>query len=58
MNKLKALAGKVFTNEVYTVSLITIGVPAIFYIYLDWKAALTSFVLVQITLGIVRERAD
>jgi hypothetical protein len=56
LNRLKALAGKVLTNEVYTLLLITVGVPYVTYIWFGAKAAVTVFVLTQITLGIIRER--
>lgn len=54
--KLQAIKIKNSLNELYTLALITVGLPAIFYIYIDWKAALTVFVVTQIALGIVRER--
>ncbi len=51
--KLKAQAGKL--NELWTVVLIFFGLPAVFYVYFDWKAALAVFVISQIVLGFVRE---
>lgn len=57
-HRLKAQAGNVIgnLNELYVLALITIGLPAIFYIYFDWRAALTVFILTQIPLGLLRER--
>lgn len=55
-HKIRALAGKLLTNENYTLALLTLGVPAIFYIYVDWRSAFAVFVLSQAALGIIRER--
>jgi len=50
---IKAQAGKLKDNitELYTLLLIVVGLPAVAYIYIDWKLALTVFILVQIALG-------
>jgi hypothetical protein len=50
---LKAQAGKLRENwtEAYTFLLIAVGLPAVAYVYLDWRAALTAFVIPQIVIG-------
>ena len=49
MNSIKALAGKIQSSfvEGYTFFLIVIGLSTVAYIYLDWKAALTTFIVTQ-----------
>lgn len=55
---LKAQVGKLVANlnEIYTVTLISLGIPGLFWLYIDWRAALASFIVLQIALGIVRAR--
>jgi hypothetical protein len=52
MNSIKALAGHIKESfvEGYTLLLVAVGLPAIAYIYIDWRAALAVFVLSQIGL--------
>lgn len=52
---LKAQAGVIKANftEWYTLLLLIIGVPAIVYIYFDWKAALATSIVIQATLGVL-----
>jgi hypothetical protein len=56
LERLKAQAGELNINELYTLALVTFGVPYIFYMFWGVKAAITSFVISQIALGILRER--
>ena len=60
ITRLKAQAGKLKANitEVYTMVLITIGLPAIAYIYIDWKAAVTVCILAQLVIGILAIRSS
>lgn len=53
MAKLKQLR---VSNELWIIALVTIGLPAIAWVYLDWRAALATFVVTQIALGILKER--
>lgn len=43
--------------ENYVLVLLTFGLPLIAYIYIDWRAALTVFVLVQSVIGILAIKA-
>lgn len=60
INRLKAQAGKLIANrtELYTLALITIGIPGVFYVWFGWRAALTVFVFTQVALGIFSLRKD
>lgn len=53
LTSLKALAGKLTENfiERWTIALIVVGLPAIAYIYGDWRAAIVAFVIPQIIIG-------
>lgn len=39
--------------ETFVTALIVVGLPLVAYIYIDWRAALTAFVLVNIVLGVM-----
>jgi len=56
LQRLKAQAGKINFNEIYTLALASFGIPYIFYIYLDLRAAIASFIITQIVFGVLRER--
>lgn len=43
------------SNEQITEALIILGIPVIFWLYFDWKAALASLIIVNIILGVLRE---
>jgi hypothetical protein len=43
-------------NEQYTQALIAVGIPAIAWLFTDFKIALSVFIIIQIILGILRER--
>jgi len=34
--------------------LIAFGIPGIFWVYLDWKAALTAFIVSQLIIGLAK----
>lgn len=59
-NRTKALAGAVKENgiEIYTFLLLALGVPAVAYVYYDWRAALAVFVVSQIGIGFLALRND
>lgn len=44
--------------EYYTLVLLVLGLPLVAFVYLDWRAALAVFVLVQIVLGLLVVRRD
>lgn len=58
--KLKQVMKQAFKDtsalETIIVLLLLVGLPSISYIYLDVKAAYTTFILVAITLGIMKLR--
>jgi hypothetical protein len=56
--RIKTLAGKLKQNinEIYTLTLITLGLPFIVYLYFGLRASLSVFVVIQIVLGVLRER--
>ena len=58
LTSLKAQAGTLRSNftEVYTYCLISFGLPLVAFVYLDWKAALTTFVITQIAIGLLAVR--
>lgn len=39
--------------EIFITTLFVLGIPAIAWIYVDWRAAFASFVLVNIVLGVL-----
>lgn len=57
-NYIKAQAGKVKQNstEVLLYACISLGLPAIAYLYIDWKAAFSVAVLAQIVMLILKLR--
>jgi len=52
---IKAQAGKVKENalEIYAYLFVCFGLPLIALIYIDWRAALTVFILLQATIGVL-----
>ena len=50
---IKAQAGKVKDNalEIYAYIFISFGIPAILFIYIDWRAAVSSFIIIQAIIG-------
>lgn len=55
LNSIKAHAGKIKEDavEVWTMALITVGIPVIAYIFVGWKWAFVAFVVTQITVGLL-----
>jgi hypothetical protein len=43
--------------EYYVLLLLAVGLPLVAFVYLDWRAALTAFVLSQIIVGVLAIRA-
>jgi hypothetical protein len=39
--------------EYYTLVLLIAGLPLVAFVYWDWRAALTVFIVVQIVLGVM-----
>lgn len=58
MTSLKALAGTIRTNfvEGYTYLCISVGLPAVAYVFADWRYALAVFVATQIAIGVLALR--
>lgn len=52
---IKAQAGKVRENalEIYAYIFVSFGLPLIAYIYIDWKASLTTFIIIQAIIGVL-----
>lgn len=55
LRKIKAQAGKVRANatELYTLALIAVGIPAIFYLQHGAEAAFAVMVLIHVGLGLL-----
>jgi len=44
------------TNEYWTLGLLLVAPPLIAYLYLDWRAALSAFLITQLAIGLIRLR--
>lgn len=42
------------TAEHWVLGLVSLGLPAIAYLYFDWRAAFSVFIIVQIGINILR----
>jgi len=60
LTSIKAQAGTLRSNftEVYTYCLISFGLPLVALVYLDWRAALSVFVVTQIAIGVFALRSE
>lgn len=57
-SRLKALAGKVRFSELYTLAVISFGIPYVVYLYADLRAAIATFIASQVILGIVNLKVN